>query len=77
MKRDELIRLSKTISYALRHDPESFGLSLEDDGSVKLEDLIKGISESQRPSGQAEGLDVSVLPIGSVAGFPVALHPYG
>ena len=31
----------------------------------------------QRPSGQAEGLDVSVLPIGSVAGLPVALHPYG
>ena len=24
-----------------------------------------------------EGLDVSVLPTGSVAGSPVALHPYG
>ena len=24
-----------------------------------------------------EGLDVSVLPTGSVAGLPVALHPYG
>ena len=24
-----------------------------------------------------EGLDVSVLPIGSVSGLPVALHPYG
>lgn len=48
MKKDELIRLSKTISYALRHDPESFGLSLEDDGSVKLEDLIKVISENKK-----------------------------
>ena len=24
-----------------------------------------------------EGLDVSVLPIGSVSGLPVAPHPYG
>ena len=24
-----------------------------------------------------EGLDVSVLPTGSVTGLPVALHPYG
>ena len=26
---------------------------------------------------KAEGLDVSVLPTGSVSGLPVALHPYG
>ena len=31
----------------------------------------------QRPSGHLEGLDVSVLPIGSVSGLPVAPHPYG
>ena len=32
-----LVRLSKRVSYALRHDPESFGLELSSDGSVDVE----------------------------------------
>lgn len=32
----EIIRFSKTISYALRHHPESFGLELDSDGSVPV-----------------------------------------
>ena len=32
-----LVRLSKRVSYALRHDPESFGLELSSDGSVDVD----------------------------------------
>ena len=35
-----LVRLSKRVSYALRHDPESFGLELSSDGSVDVDVLI-------------------------------------
>ena len=43
----ELMRFSKTISYALRHHPEDFGLELDDDGSVEVSELLKGISEKK------------------------------
>lgn len=39
------IRLSKTISRALRHDPKSFGLTLEVGGWVKLADLLAGLQK--------------------------------
>ncbi len=37
------IKLSKTVSYILRHHPEDFGLKLEADGSVELEALVKSL----------------------------------
>lgn len=43
MNADELVKLSKKMSYALRHDPASFGLVLARDGSVNLDDLVKGL----------------------------------
>ena len=36
--------LSKTISYALRHKPEAFGLTLSSDGWVSVEKFLEGIS---------------------------------
>ena len=36
--------------------------------------LIKDVNDLQD---KPEGLDVSVLPTGSVSGLPVAPHPYG
>ena len=39
-----LVRLSKRVSYALRHDPESFGLELSSDGSVDVDVLIDAIN---------------------------------
>lgn len=39
------IKLSKTISRALRHDPDSFGLVLTVGGWVKLADLLTGLQK--------------------------------
>ncbi len=38
-------KLSKTISYALRHKPEEFGLTLSKEGWVPVEELLRGLSE--------------------------------
>ncbi len=37
------IKLSKTVSYILRHNPRDFGLQLAADGSVELETLVKSL----------------------------------
>ena len=44
MKDYELVRLSKRMSYALRHHPDEFGLELFSDGSVEIGRLIEGIN---------------------------------
>ena len=35
----DLIQLSKTISHALRHAPEQYGLTLDSEGWVATQDL--------------------------------------
>lgn len=42
---EDLVRLSKTVAYALRHDPEAFGLHPATDGSVAVNDLLAGLSK--------------------------------
>ncbi len=39
------VRLSKLISFILRHSPESVGIKLSSDGWVRISDLVKGIKE--------------------------------
>ena len=39
-------RISKTISYALRHRPDEFGLNLDAEGWVSIKDLIKAASSN-------------------------------
>ena len=46
MKDYELVRLSKRMSYALRHHPDEFGLELSSDGSVEIGRLIEGINRT-------------------------------
>lgn len=58
MTAQELIRFSKTISYPLRHDPASFGLSLSDDGSVPVDDLLEGISKAKHRTFTENDLDM-------------------
>ena len=41
-------KLSKFISLILRHKPEEIGISLDDFGWAKVEDLINGINKSGR-----------------------------
>ncbi|HEU5375756.1 MAG TPA: RNA 2'-phosphotransferase [Ktedonobacteraceae bacterium] len=40
---DNLVRLSKTISHALRHKPEEYGLTLDAEGWVALDDLLAAL----------------------------------
>lgn len=40
----DYIKLSKEISYALRHRPEKYGLTLDKEGFVKLESLLNALS---------------------------------
>lgn len=43
MSKDREVRLSKTLSYHLRHAPQEIGLTLEDGGWVKITDLIAAL----------------------------------
>ena len=38
------IKLSKTISYILRHSPEDFNLQLSKDGSIKINELVDALN---------------------------------
>lgn len=54
---EELVRLSKTISHALRHKPEEYGLVLDAEGWVAVDDLLAALrkrSASWRVVGLAE-----------------------
>lgn len=48
MRRGARIRLSRYMSYLLRHHPEKAGLSLDEEGFVALDDLVKAISSNPR-----------------------------
>ncbi|MEN3046966.1 MAG: RNA 2'-phosphotransferase [Candidatus Hydrothermales bacterium] len=39
--RDRLLRLSKKLSYILRHDPAKFGISLNSEGFADIDELCK------------------------------------
>jgi putative RNA 2'-phosphotransferase len=47
---EHLIRLSKTIAYALRHKPEDYGLVLDAEGWVAVDDLLAALR--RRPGSQ-------------------------
>ena len=46
-KKHDIVRLSKTVSHALRHKPWLYELELDDDGWVAVDDLLAGIREHQ------------------------------
>ncbi len=41
---ERLVRISRTLSYALRHHPEKFGLTLDDEGWVPVQELLAALS---------------------------------
>ncbi|MBE3558310.1 MAG: RNA 2'-phosphotransferase [Ktedonobacteraceae bacterium] len=43
--RSDSVRLSKAVSYALRHHPEEFGLRLDKDGWVPVNDLLVALRQ--------------------------------
>lgn len=46
---EHLTRLSKTISHALRHRPEDYGLTLDAEGWVKVDDLLAALRRRLGP----------------------------
>jgi putative RNA 2'-phosphotransferase len=40
--------LSKAVSHALRHDPQHYGLELDVDGWVRVDDLVAGLRQTSR-----------------------------
>ncbi|GAB4388633.1 MAG: RNA 2'-phosphotransferase [Thermodesulfovibrionales bacterium] len=50
-------RLSRTLAYALRHGPEDFGLALDEEGFVGLDDLLAALRR-QRAFAEAAEEDV-------------------
>jgi putative RNA 2'-phosphotransferase len=42
---EHLIRLSKTISHALRHQPEAYGLQLDPEGWVAVDELLTALQQ--------------------------------
>jgi len=44
MKQQEVVKLSKLMSLALRHEPEAFGLNLDENGWVAFEALVGTIA---------------------------------
>ena len=46
--REDLIRLSRTVSHALRHKPEQYGLTLDDEGWVDVRDLLAALAARRR-----------------------------
>lgn len=54
------VKLSKTISYALRHRPEEFGLKLDSEGWVNISDLISSL-KSHSPSTSVTKEDIDTI----------------
>lgn len=44
----DYINLSKEISYALRHNPKEFGLTLDEDGFCNIQDLLDSINKEHK-----------------------------
>ena len=50
-----LQKISKTISYALRHNPTQFNVTLDEMGFCKIDDLLDGLKENKI------NIDISIL----------------
>jgi putative RNA 2'-phosphotransferase len=48
MKVEDLVRLSRTISHALRHKPDQYGLTLDEEGWVAVPDLLAALTARRR-----------------------------
>ena len=46
---DKYVKASKTISYALRHNPTEFGLTLDTEGWVDYDELIAALAKHMPP----------------------------
>ena len=53
----DAVQLSRTMSYALRHQPAKFGLELDDEGWVAVADLVTALRQQRREWSQLQEED--------------------
>jgi len=58
---ENLKRLSKTISHALRHKPEEYGLTLDAEGWVEVEDLLAALRKKRSNWCHASLADITTI----------------
>lgn len=58
IKPEHKTQLSKTISHALRHEPASYGLKLDETDSVALSDLVAAMRNSRKEFGEVDEFDI-------------------
>lgn len=51
---DRIVRLSRFLSYVLRHEPESVGLTLQEGGWVSVDDLLEACRRHNRPMSRSK-----------------------
>src|SRR5437868_1018172 len=49
MSKTDLKTISKTLSYILRHKPDSVGLELREGGWISVDELLGALAQSGRP----------------------------
>lgn len=54
-------QLSKTISHALRHEPASYGLTLDETDSVALDDLVAALRNARKEFSKVDEFDIVEL----------------
>ena len=48
MKKDKTKRISKFLSLVLRHQPQTIGITLDENGWVEIDSLLKGMASARR-----------------------------
>jgi len=61
IKPEHKTQLSRTISHALRHEPASYGLALDETDSVALGDLVAALRKSRKEFGEVDEFDIVEL----------------
>jgi putative RNA 2'-phosphotransferase len=59
--RHDLVQLSKTISHALRHAPEQYGLTLDKEGWVAVPDLLIALHRRRKQWEQVQEADLLAI----------------
>lgn len=60
MENDQ-VRLSKTISHALRHSPKEYGLQLDSEGWVPIEELLQALRQRRSSWQQISAADLTEM----------------
>ena len=62
---ENFIRLSKTISHALRHQPEAYGLRLDPEGWVAVDDLLTALRQRRSAWHNVSQADITTIMVES------------